>query len=39
VLLVMITGLACFLTTWYLQGKFARLDALISHVIPPPAAP
>jgi hypothetical protein len=31
-LLVMITGLACFLKAWYLQGRFARLDAIISNV-------
>jgi hypothetical protein len=34
VLLLMITGLACFLTTWYLQGKFGKLDDLITHFIP-----
>jgi hypothetical protein len=28
-LLVMVTGVMCFLKTWYLQGRFTRLDALI----------
>ncbi len=32
-LLLMITGLACFLTTWYLQGKFPGLDAIVSRLI------
>jgi hypothetical protein len=35
VLLSMITGLACFLTTWYLLGKFAKLDAFIARFISP----
>jgi hypothetical protein len=34
VLLVMISGLACFLTTWYLEGRFTRLDAVISRFLP-----
>lgn len=34
VILVIITGLVCFLTTWYLQGRFPRLDAIVSHIIP-----
>jgi hypothetical protein len=34
-LLTIITGLACFLTTWYLQGKFTRLDAIVSRFIHP----
>jgi hypothetical protein len=29
-LLVLISGLVRFLTAWYLQGRFARLEALIS---------
>ncbi len=32
VLLVLITGLARFLTAWYLQGKFAKLDSVISEL-------
>jgi uncharacterized membrane protein YecN with MAPEG domain len=35
VILFMITGLACFLTTWYLQGRFVKLDAIVSHFITP----
>ncbi len=35
----MVTGLACFFTSWYLQGKFARLDALVSHFLHAPASP
>ncbi len=38
-LLAMVTGLACFLTTWYLQGKFAKLDDVISHFISASPAP
>jgi hypothetical protein len=34
VLLVMISGLACFLTTWYLEGRFTRLDTVISRFLP-----
>jgi hypothetical protein len=30
----MISGLACFLTTWYLEGRFTRLDAVISRFLP-----
>jgi hypothetical protein len=30
-LLLIITGLTRFLTAWYLQGKFVKLDALISQ--------
>jgi hypothetical protein len=37
--LAMITGVACFLTSWYLQGKFGRLDALVSHFLHGPASP
>jgi hypothetical protein len=33
VLLLIVTGLACFLTTWYLQGRFPKLEALVSHFI------
>src|SRR4029079_3236684 len=29
-MLIFVTGLARFLTAWYLQGKFAKLDALVS---------
>jgi len=29
-LLIFITGLARFVTAWYLQGKFAKLDSVIS---------
>jgi Yip1 domain len=32
-LLVMITGLARFVTAWYLRGKFGKLDALVSHFL------
>jgi hypothetical protein len=35
VILLIITGLACFLTSWYLQGRFTKLDAIISHIITP----
>ena len=35
VILLIITGLACFLTSWYLQGRFTKLDTLISHLITP----
>jgi hypothetical protein len=35
VILFIITGLACFLTSWYLQGRFTKLDSLISHAITP----
>ena len=31
--LFMITGLLRFVTTWYLMGKFGKLDELISHLI------
>ena len=31
-LLWIVTGLACFLTVWYLAGKFTRLDALIARL-------
>jgi hypothetical protein len=31
-LLAMITGLMCFLTYWYLEGKFTRLDAILSQL-------
>jgi hypothetical protein len=34
-LLVMVTGILCFLKAWYLQGRFVRLDALISRWITP----
>jgi hypothetical protein len=30
--LLMITGLTRFVTIWYLQGKFTKLDGLISHI-------
>lgn len=30
--ILIITGLLCFITTWYLLGKFTRLDDLISHL-------
>jgi hypothetical protein len=33
-LLTIVTGLACFVTMWYLQGRFGRLDALLSRFIP-----
>ena len=32
-LLCMITGLACFLTTWYLQGRFPGIDAMVSRLL------
>jgi len=32
-LLVMITGLARFLTYWYLKGEFVRLDELVSQLL------
>jgi len=35
ILLLMITGLMCFLTTWYLEGRFGRLDDLFSHITSP----
>jgi hypothetical protein len=31
-LLIMITGVVCFLKAWYLQGKFTKLDALIPYL-------
>jgi hypothetical protein len=31
-LLILITGLARFVTAWYLAGKLARLEGLISGV-------
>jgi hypothetical protein len=34
-LLGMITGLARFVTAWYLRGKFGRLEALVSQFIGP----
>jgi hypothetical protein len=36
VILFIITGLGCFLTTWYLQGKFTKLDAIVSHLLSAP---
>jgi hypothetical protein len=30
--LLMITGLTRFVTIWYLQGKFTKLDSVISHI-------
>jgi len=33
ILLVIITGLARFLTAWYLQGEFKSVDKLISDLI------
>jgi hypothetical protein len=35
VLLFFITGLACFVTTWYLQGRLARLPTIVTHIITP----
>jgi hypothetical protein len=32
VLLLIVTGLARFVTTWYLQGRFTKLDDVISRV-------
>jgi hypothetical protein len=34
-MLVIVTGLVCFLKAWYLEGRFVRLDALISQWIAP----
>jgi hypothetical protein len=31
-ILVMITGLLCFLTDWYLEGKFTGLYAVLSQL-------
>jgi len=31
-LLIIVTGLACFLTVWYLDGRFARLDAFFARI-------
>ncbi|MFO1476260.1 MAG: Yip1 family protein [Verrucomicrobiota bacterium] len=31
ILLILITGLACFLTAWYLDGRFGRLNELFSQ--------
>ena len=31
--LFIITGLLCFVTYWYLQGKFTRLDDYIAHLL------
>jgi len=33
VFLVMVSGLARFLTYWYLAGKFGKLDALITNLV------
>ena len=35
VILIMISGLACFLTSWYLQGRFTKLDTVVSHLLTP----
>jgi Yip1 domain len=35
VILLIITGLGCFLTTWYLQGRFTKLDAIVSQLLNP----
>ncbi len=32
VLLCLITGLERFVTAWYLQGKFVKLDSVISNL-------
>jgi Yip1 domain len=32
-MVVFVTGLARFVTAWYLQGKFPKLDALVSSII------
>jgi hypothetical protein len=32
-MLIFVTGLARFVTAWYLQGKFTKLDALVSTVV------
>ncbi len=31
-LMTFVTGLACFLTTWYVRGKFTRLDDAVSAI-------
>ncbi len=31
--LLMVTGLLCFTTSWFLQGKFGRLDDLIAKIL------
>jgi hypothetical protein len=31
-LMAIVTGLACFLTVWYVRGKFGKLDELISYL-------
>jgi len=31
-LLIIVTGLVRFLTAWYLQGRFAKLDEIVSHL-------
>lgn len=31
-LLTFVTGLACFLTTWYVRGKFVRLDEAVAKL-------
>jgi hypothetical protein len=33
VILFIITGLACFLTSWYLQGRFTKLDTFFSAIV------
>lgn len=35
VLLLIVSGLVCFLTTWYLQGKFPALDQLVRRLTGP----
>jgi hypothetical protein len=37
--LAIITGLACFLTAWYLQGKFASLDSILLQLNPTQPGP
>jgi hypothetical protein len=32
-MLIFVTGLARFVTAWYLQGKFTKLDSIVSTVI------
>jgi hypothetical protein len=32
-IICIITGLGCFLTTWYLQGKFTKLDGIVSQLL------
>jgi hypothetical protein len=31
-LLILVTGLTCFLTVWYVHGRFTKLDAAVERI-------